>query len=160
MIRSRLVLFVLVAVALTFGAALWLANAQDDAEMTPDELHAFIEAYFTAISGQEKPLELLEEYIAPSDQALIDHIAMFEAGFPLYELIADDVVAEGDVVAVRATFRGVHDGEFAGLEPTGIEVEIPLMLFYRIEDGLIAEHWMVADSMGLMQQLGVLPMPE
>ena len=63
-------------------------------------------------------------------------------------------------VAVRSTFRGTHENEFAGIPATGNEVEIPVFLIYRIEDGLIAEHWMQADVMGLMQQLGALPAPE
>ena len=136
------------------------AVAQSGDEASPAENTAFIAAYFEAISGNEKPTELQEEYIADSDQALKDHIDMFEAAFPLYELIAEDMIAERDEVAVRATFRGVHQGEFAGIPATGLEVEIPVFLIYRIEDGLIVEHWMQADVMGLMQQLGALPAPE
>lgn len=75
---------------------------------------------------------------------------MFEAGFPLYELIADDVIAEGDKVVVLATFRGTHQGEFAGIAATGAEVEIPLIIIYQIEDGQIVNHWMQADVVGLM----------
>jgi len=152
--RSRLVILVIL---LVLGATTLSVMAQDDDDMDAEKNKAFIAEYFEAISGNEKPAELQDEYIGESDQALKDHIAMFEAGFPLYELIADDVIAEGDKVVVRATFRGTHQGEFAGIAATDIEVEIPLILIYRIEDGKIAEHWMQADVMGLMQQLGALP---
>jgi predicted ester cyclase len=132
---------------------------QDD-KPTAEANKALIEAYLEAISGKDKPAAVQDKYIGESDQVLKDHIAMFEAGFPRYELIADDMIAEGDEVVVRATFRGVHKGEFAGVAATDTEVEIPLIIIYRIEDGKIAEHWMQADVMGLMQQLGALPTPE
>lgn len=135
-------------------------TAQDDGETSAAENRALVAAYFDAISGKEKPTAVQEEYIADSDQALKDHIDLFEAAFPLYELIAEDVIAEGDRVAVRSTFRGTHQGEFAGIPATDRDVEIPVFLIYRIENGLIAEHWMQADVMGLMQQLGVLPVPD
>ena len=117
---------------------------------------AFMVEYFDALSGKEKPAEIVNEYVSESDQALKDHIAMFEAGFPLYELVVDDMIAEGDKVAVRATFHGTHQGEFAGIPPTGVEATVMINLIYRIADGMIVEHWMEADQLGLMQQLGVV----
>jgi predicted ester cyclase len=155
--RYQLIGLFLVVVIGTFAFS---AGAQSDDDTSVAENRALITAYFEAISGNEKPTSLQEEYIADSDQALKDHIDMFEAAFPLYELIAEDIIAEGDEVAIRATFRGAHEGEFAGIPATGNEVEIPVFLIYRIEDGLIVEHWMQADVMGLMQQLGALPAPE
>ena len=98
--------------------------------------------------------------MAGSDQELKDHIAFFEMVFPKYELIAEDMVAEGDKVAVRVVLRGVHKGEFMGLPPTNIAVEVPGMLIYRIQDNKIVEHWMQFDKLGLMIQLGLLPAPE
>ena len=139
------------------GSIGFSALAQDASDSSADENRALITAYFEAISGKEKPTSLQEQYIADSDQALKDHIDMFEAAFPRYELIIEDLIAEGDRVAVRATFRGTHQGEFAGTPATGVEVEIPVFLIYRVEDGLIVEHWMQADVMGLMQQLGAIP---
>jgi predicted ester cyclase len=127
---------------------------------SPEENKALIAAYFEALSGQAKPTAVQEQYIAASDQALKDHVDMFEAAFPLYELIAEDMIAEGDRVAVRATFRGTHAGEFAGIAASGRTVEVSLLLIYRVENGKIAEHWIQADVMGLMQQLGALPAPD
>ena len=159
MVGKNRYMWVGLLLAAVFGGFI-VTMAQNDEDTSPDENKALIAAYFEAISGNEKPTSLQEEYIADSDQLLKDHIDMFEAAFPLYELLAEDMIAEGDRVAVRATFRGIHQGEFAGIPATGLEVEIPVFLIYRIEDGLIAEHWMQADVMGLMQQLGVLPTPE
>lgn len=157
--NHRLSLVVLVIV-LVLGITAVTVMAQGGEDTVLEQNKALIAEYFEAISGKEKPAEVQDEYISDRDQALKDHIAMFEAGFPLYELIADDMIAEGDKVVVRATFRGTHQGEFAGIPATGNEVEIPVFLIYRIENGRIAEHWMQADVMGLMQQLGALPAPE
>jgi predicted ester cyclase len=125
--------------------------------MSAGENKAFVRGYLEALSGKDKPRELQDQYIADSDQELKEHIIAFEAAFPHYELVAEDLVAEGDRVAVRTTFKGTHTGEFMGVAPTGKDVSIPIMLIYRIEGGKIAEHWMNADAMGLMQQLGAIP---
>lgn len=155
-IRATVLLIVLLVSGLLYGTSL----AQDEVNPVVAENKALIEEYFEAISGHEKPAALQDKYIAASDEALKEHIMMFEAGFPLYELIADDIIAQADKVVVRATFRGIQNGEFAGVAATGNEVEIPLIIIYRIKDHKIVEHWMVADAMGLMQQIGALPTPE
>jgi predicted ester cyclase len=118
------------------------------------ENKALIQRYFEALSGKDKPAEIVNIYVA--DEELKQHIEMFEAAFPRYQLIAEDMVAEDDKVAVRVTFKGFHKGDLMGITPTGKETTISLMLFYRIANGRITEHWMNADQLGLMQQLGVV----
>jgi len=125
--------------------------------MSAQENKAFMRRYFGAISGKDKPRELQDQYIDDSDQELKEHIVAFEVAFPHYELIIDDMVAEGDKVAVSTTFKGTHKGEFMGIAPTGKDVAIPIALVYRISGGKIVEHTMLADQLGMMQQLGVLP---
>jgi predicted ester cyclase len=116
----------------------------------------FIQEYFSALSGKEKPAEVVNKYVSDKDKDLKEHITMFEVAFPKYELIAEDMVAEGDKVAVRTTFRGIHKGDLMGIAPTGKTVTISIMLIYRIVVGKIVEHWMVADQLGMMQQLGIV----
>jgi predicted ester cyclase len=125
--------------------------------MSAEENKALMRRYFEAISGKDKPRALQDEYIADSDEELKEHIVFFEAAFPHYELIVDDMVAEGNKVAVRVTFNGTHQGEFLGIAPTGKDVSIPISLVYRIAGGMIVEHWMLADQLGLMRQLGAAP---
>lgn len=81
------------------------------------------------------------------------------AAFPDVTVTVEDAVAEGEMVAQRLTFRGTHEGMFMGIEPTGNEVEIANMLFTRIRDGKIAERWLLPDTFGLVQQLGVVDLP-
>lgn len=116
-----------------------------------EENKAFIRRYFEAISGKEKPAATVAEYV--TDEGLKQHIADFEAAFPRYELIPDDIITEGDKVVIRARGRGTHQGELFGISPTGRQVEFSAIVIYRIEEGKIAESWLQADAMGLMQQL-------
>ncbi len=67
-----------------------------------------------------------------------------------------DEVAAGERVALRVRFTGRHVGELFGIPPTGRELAIETMHVYRVEDGVIREHWAVRDDLGLFRQLGAL----
>jgi steroid delta-isomerase-like uncharacterized protein len=77
--------------------------------------------------------------------------------FPDSRFIVDDVIAEGDKVAVRHRLQGTHQAEFQSIPATGRQVEVDGIVIFRIENGMIAEAWLNADLMGMMQQLGVVP---
>lgn len=81
---------------------------------------------------------------------------------PDLSVAIEHVVAEGDLVAVHYTFRGTHEGPIPelGLEPTGEEVEVVGMELDRIEDGKLAETWLVNDNLGFLQQIGAVPAEE
>lgn len=89
-------------------------------------------------------------------QNLKDVISIFEKAFPDFRYEAEDVVAEGDRVAVRDVFTGTHEGDFMGIAATGNRVTMQTIHIYRFEDSRIAEHWAVRDEMGMMRQLGVV----
>jgi steroid delta-isomerase-like uncharacterized protein len=78
------------------------------------------------------------------------------AGFPDYQTAIDDLIAEGDKVAVRITMSGTHTGSFMGIPPTGKRISFTGMYVARVDDGKIVEHWGEEDSVSLLQQLGVL----
>jgi steroid delta-isomerase-like uncharacterized protein len=80
-------------------------------------------------------------------------------GFPDLHHDILDIVAEGDKVAVRYNIIGTHKGELQGIPPTGKEVSFSAMAFITLVDGKIAEEWEIADTMGLMQQIGAIPPP-
>ncbi len=79
--------------------------------------------------------------------------------FPDLEITIDELIAEGDTVALRSTQRGTHEGEFMGIEPTGKQIEVENMVFARFEDGKVVERWIQSDRLGLMQQLGAVDPP-
>lgn len=114
----------------------------------------FIIRYINALSGVQKTRELMEQYI--DDEELIGHIAFFDVAFPKYEMFADEITAEGNRVVVRARFKGCHAGEFNGILPTNRNVEFPFVISYDIENGKIVHHWLIADQVALMEQLGVM----
>jgi len=86
-------------------------------------------------------------------------IAHFQNAFPDGQNTADDLIAEGDKVAHRWTYRGTHLGEFQGIPPTGRQVTLTGISIWRFEEGKIVESWHELDTLGLMQQLGVVPAP-
>ncbi len=67
------------------------------------------------------------------------------------------MVSEGNKVATRKTFHGTHGGEFMGMPPSGRVVSMGLIDIVRVSDGRVVEHWAMGDSLGMMQQLGVIP---
>jgi steroid delta-isomerase-like uncharacterized protein len=64
------------------------------------------------------------------------------------------ILGDGDLVAARWTATGTHSGTFAGIEPTGKEVEFAGVNIFRFSDGKVAELWNHRDDLGLMTQLG------
>jgi steroid delta-isomerase-like uncharacterized protein len=73
--------------------------------------------------------------------------------------VTEDIVAEGDKVASRWTWRATHKGEFMGVPPTGKQMTLTGMCINRIVDGKIVEEWGEMDMLGVMQQLGAAPPP-
>jgi predicted ester cyclase len=69
----------------------------------------------------------------------------------------DDLIAEGDKVVGRFTFRGTHTGTFLGIAPTGRKVSMTGIDVVRIRDGKITEFWYAEQLHDLLRQLGVLP---
>lgn len=83
----------------------------------------------------------------------------FYKAFPDIQHTVDDLIAEGDKVAARLTARGTHEGDFQGIPPTGKSISFTGMRVFRFVGGKIAEEWANLDTMGLMQQLGVVFAP-
>ena len=82
--------------------------------------------------------------------------SMLHAAFPIRSS-DDDLVAEGNKVALRWSARMTHQGEFMGIAPTGKPVTANGQGFVRVRDGKIVEEHEVFDALGLMQQLGAVP---
>ena len=82
--------------------------------------------------------------------------AAYLAGFPDVRMTIEDVFAAGDKVAVRFTASGTHQGEFMGVPPSGKQVTMTAILIHRLADGKMVEDWEWSDSLGFMQQLGLV----
>jgi steroid delta-isomerase-like uncharacterized protein len=94
---------------------------------------------------------------AGSFEHLRQSAAAVFAAFPDFHLTADDVIVEGDKAVKRWTARGTHKGEYMGIPATGKEILVTGTNFFRIANGKVVECWAQSDSLGLLQQLGVIP---
>ena len=77
----------------------------------------------------------------------------FRDAFPDVSVEIDEIVADGDRVAVATTFTGTHEGELMGMAPTGRRVSVTGIDIVRVADGRIVEHRGLTDIVGLMRQL-------
>ena len=118
---------------------------------------ALILEYVNATSGQPKTRELLEKYNA--DAGLIDYIMYIDSVFPSYEVIADEIIAEGDRVIMRARLKGIHASEMMGFAPTHKVIEYPFVVGYEIHNEKIVRSWVVADNLVLAERLGMKSLP-
>ncbi len=109
--------------------------------------------YINATSGSRKTRELLEKY--NGDPGLVDNILFMESVFPKYEVLVDEIMAEGNRVMLRARLKGRHEGEFLGMPPTHREVEAPYVVGYEVHNNKITNSWLIADLLKLVEQLEV-----
>lgn len=138
---------------------------------TPKENKQVVRRFVDEVVNKSK-YDRIDEFVA---EGMIDHTPFgdtrgrdalretterLRAAFPDFAVTPDDVVAEGDTVAVRMTQRGTHEGEFMGFEPTNRSFEIDATAFVRVEDGRIVERRVQPDVLGLLRQLGVVQLPE
>ena len=93
-------------------------------------------------------------------EGMRSYIEGIETAFPDGRYVLEDVLVDGDKVAVRITARITHAGTFNGIPATGKQAEFWLMSFIRIADGKFAEEWELGDSLSLLQQLGVVSLPD
>jgi predicted ester cyclase len=76
--------------------------------------------------------------------------------FPDFHFRLEDMIVDGNRVALRIPFTGTHQGKFMGLEPTGKKIDVSETLILRIEDHKLAEMWEDYDEYGLRLQLGLV----
>lgn len=86
-------------------------------------------------------------------------LSMFRNGFPDFKMSVEDVVDDGDKVTVLWRARGTHDRDLFGIPPTGKQINVQGISLLRFADGKVVEDWVAEDSLGMMQQLGVVPTP-
>ena len=80
-------------------------------------------------------------------------IQTIRTAFPDWELIAEDMIGEGDDVVTRFRAGGTHRGRFADIEPTGRRVAVMGIAIDRVIGGKRVESWVVWDMQGLLHQL-------
>jgi steroid delta-isomerase-like uncharacterized protein len=94
---------------------------------------------------------------AQGRQGLKDVLGMFFSGFPDMHWVVEEQIAEGDKVVTRFTWTGSQQGAFMGIPTTGKQVKVKGVVIDRVIAGRLVDSRILMDSMGMMQQLGVVP---
>ncbi len=89
-------------------------------------------------------------------QGVVDTVSTYQVGVDGHWQI-DELFSAGDRVVVRWTGTGTHVGEVNGIPPTNNKVDVDAISIHRMQDGKIAETWEVWDTLGFLQQIGVVP---
>jgi steroid delta-isomerase-like uncharacterized protein len=102
----------------------------------------------------------LPDLHGPAD--LREFLTTNRTAFPDAQTTVENLIAEGDQVVARWTLRGTQKGTLkttvlGDIPPTNKPVAMSGITIYRIEDGKIVEGWSIADTLGELRQLGVLP---
>jgi steroid delta-isomerase-like uncharacterized protein len=90
-------------------------------------------------------------------EGLKEVVGMIRAAFPDIHWVVEEMVAEGETVASRFTWSGTHRGEFLGVPATGRRVVVKGMVIDELAGGKMSKSRILMDSLGMMQQLGVVP---
>lgn len=97
--------------------------------------------------------------VPPGPAGITQLITLYRTAFPDLTATVEDMVAEGDEVACRLTFRGTHLGEMMGIPPTGKQVMYTGIGIDKVVDGTIVETWLNFDALTMLQQVGAIPPP-
>lgn len=131
-------------------------------------MHRFFEEIFNtgalSVADEIVGVDYLNHNAAPGEkpgrEGLKAFVAYLRTGFPDIHFTLDDLIAEGDQVVTRWRVTGTQQGEFAGVPPNGKTVHVTAINIHRIAGGQIQEAWLNWDALGMLQQLGVIPVPE
>jgi steroid delta-isomerase-like uncharacterized protein len=142
--------------------------------MTPEENNAIAEKFFNSVWSLGD-FSVLDTLISPD---AVDHstvggkpktekgsasfraiVSMFRSAMPDIKLTIDDEIYTGDMVVHRWTLVGTDTGGVMGMPPSGKQLTFTGITTVRMADGKIVERWANVDELGLLQQLGVVPIP-
>lgn len=94
----------------------------------------------------------------PGREGIKFFVSAFREAFPdIRPKAIGPTLADGDLEAAHVVLTGTHNGDLMGVAATGKTVEFGGIDIIRVEDGKVAEHWGVTDTMSLMQQVGAIP---
>lgn len=97
------------------------------------------------------------EIQGPGAQGYIDFFTMMRSAFPDFGVELEHLVTDENNVSFAYTATGTHKGEFMGVSPTGKQFSVRGMQISRFEDGKLVERWGATNELGILKQLGVIP---
>ena len=139
--------------------------------MTPEENKKFMNDFIEEVINN-KNLDAANKLVAedfieevpfpgqgPGREGLKFVLNSMFTGFPDMNWTIDEQIAESEKVVTRFTWTGTHQGEFMGIPATGKKVEVWGVVIDVVRNGLFSESRIIMDTVGLLQQLGVMPGP-
>ena len=100
---------------------------------------------------------VLVEPVRRGPQEMKEHISSWLMSFPDLRFNIEKMIAAGDRFVRQLVMEGTHQGTWMGISPTGKRLQIRMITIHRVANDRIAEDWVLVESLGLLQQLGVLP---
>jgi len=100
---------------------------------------------------------VLPEPARRGPQAMREHISGWLLSFPDLRFNIEQMITEDDRVASQLVMEGTHQDAWLGIPASGKRVQIRMFTVHRVVQGKIVEDWVLVDSLGLFQQLGVVP---
>lgn len=76
---------------------------------------------------------------------------------PDFTMTLEDLVVEDEAAVALLTMGGTPEKPLQAVKPTGASFSVQTFQKYRVEDGRVAEVWVMADAIGTLSQLGVFP---
>jgi steroid delta-isomerase-like uncharacterized protein len=90
-------------------------------------------------------------------QAIKEHVTSWIASFPDLHFSIEQILSEGDRVVMQLLVEGTHQGAWFGIPASGKRLQIRMFTVHRVVQGKIVEDWVLVESLGILQQLGIVP---
>ena len=94
---------------------------------------------------------------SPGPAGIIQVIQTYQNAFPDAHWQVNETIVAGDDIITRWHGSGTHKNELNGIPPTGKKVSVDGIWIHRTKNGRIVESWNVWDTLGMLQQIGVVP---
>ena len=136
--------------------------------MTTDDNKALVQRFYDEVINQ-KNLTALDQFVSPNavnhtvpaglPQGPSQFLGMHLNAFPDVRATVEDLLADGDKVIARVSFRGTQQSAFGSIQPRGKPITVMAINIFRIANGKMEEHWGLSDRLSALQQLGIVPPP-
>ena len=119
------------------------------------------------IFRNQRNLAALDQFVPPGGlnhtvppgmpQEANQFLGQYLTAVPDVKATVEDLMADGDKVVARVSYRGTHQSAFRGIPPTGKQIAVIGINIFRIANGKLVEHWGFTDRLSVLQRLGVAP---
>jgi len=118
-----------------------------------------VEGYVTSLYAPEAVFHGFPPAFAPDRDGITAFFHALRAGVPDATISAQDLLADGDRVAVRFTLSGTHTGELLGVPGSGASLDVEGITVLRFSGDRCVERWNRLDDLALLTQIGAMPVP-